>query len=146
MIKNDKEYNVTIDRLKEMDTLIETTKMNLSKEGYGSDEIQKAIDPMETFRLQYKEEIEFYDAFRNHDIEFEALINLEGIGQLLISLRIYKNMTQVDLANKLGVAASQVCRDEKNEYHGISNIRVRKILKALGVELHSKVIFNGKAA
>ena len=92
---------------------------------------------MESFHLQLKEEVESYERLKRG--EFEELEKLPGIGHLLISLRIAKGISQRDLAKRLSVHESQVSRDERNEYFGITLERAVKILDALNVRLHTKV-------
>ena len=58
---------------------------------------------------------------------------------MLISTRIAQGMSQRELARRLEVHESQVPRDERNEYYGITLERAVKILDALNVRLHSKV-------
>jgi ribosome-binding protein aMBF1 (putative translation factor) len=71
--------------------------------------------------------------------EFEDLENFRGFGHLLISLRIAKGVSQRELTKRLSVHESQVSRDERNEYFGITLERAIKILDALNVRLHTKV-------
>jgi transcriptional regulator with XRE-family HTH domain len=47
--------------------------------------------------------------------------------------------SQRELAKRLGVPESQVSRDERNEYFGITLERAVRILDALGVKLHTRV-------
>ena len=49
-------------------------------------------------------------------------------------------MSQRELAAKLEVHESQVSRDERNEYHGITVDRAIKILDTLGVKLQTSVV------
>lgn len=49
-------------------------------------------------------------------------------------------MSQKELADRLGVSEAQVSRDERNEYHGITVERVRRILDALGVTTDLRVV------
>ena len=58
---------------------------------------------------------------------------------LLIALRIARGISQRQLAERLGVHESQVSRDERNEYHGITLDRAARVLDALGVDLRSTV-------
>ena len=51
---------------------------------------------------------------------------------MLIALRIYKGLTQRQLAERLGVSEAAVSRDECNEYHGITLERAQRVLDALG--------------
>ena len=62
-----------------------------------------------------------------------------GLGQLLISLRIAQGMSKRELARRLAVHESQVSRDERNEYFGITLERAVKVLDALDVRRHTKV-------
>lgn len=53
--------------------------------------------------------------------------------------RLAAGLTQRELAAKLQVDESQVSRDERNEYHGVSVDRAVRILDALGVQLVSEI-------
>ena len=94
-----------------------------------------AIDPLESFHLQLKEEVEAYERLKRG--EFEELDNLRGVGHLLISSRIAQGISQRELARRLGVHETQVSRDERNEYFGITLERAAKILDALNVRLRT---------
>jgi hypothetical protein len=43
------------------------------------------------------------------------------------------------LTDRLGVHQSQVSRDERNEYHGITVDRASRILEVLGVDVTTRV-------
>lgn len=64
---------------------------------------------------------------------------LSGVARLLIAVRIAGGLSQRELAERLGVHETQVSRDERNEYHGITVERANRILEALGVELRTVV-------
>src|ERR1017187_2602001 len=98
----------------------------LNEAGLSEEEIKRVIDPMDSFHVQLKEEVESYERLNRG--EFEELDNLRGLGQLLISLRIAQGISQRELAMRLGVHESQVSRDERNEYYGITMERAVKIL------------------
>jgi len=105
--------------------------------GLGRDEVKRGMDPMMSFYQQRKEEAESYERLRRG--EFEELRNFEGVGQLLVALRIAQGISQRELAQRLGVHESQVSRDERNEYHGVTVERAHRVLEALGVEIRSMV-------
>jgi transcriptional regulator with XRE-family HTH domain len=84
-----------------------------------------------------KEEVESYERLKRG--EFDELENLRGLGHLLIALRIAQGVSQRELARRLDVHESQVSRDERNEYFGITLERAIKILDALNVRLRTKV-------
>lgn len=138
MIRNENEYQKAVKRVEEEQKRLAETKILLKEKGLKQEEIKRVIDPIESFHLQLKEEVEGYEKLKRG--EFGEIINLRGIGHLLVCLRIAKGMTQRDLATKLNVSESQISRDERNEYHGITLERANKILDALGVETSTKVI------
>jgi len=137
MIRNDAEYKEAVARLSaEQDRLAEH-RARLKEAGLSDEEIKRVTDPMEAFRLQFSEEVESYERLKRR--EFEELENFRGLGHLLISLRIAQGLSQRELAKRLDVHESQVSRDERNEYFGITLERAVKVLDALNVRLRTKV-------
>lgn len=137
MIRNETEYKKAVQRLQEEEGRLSEMRQRLFEQGLTAEEIKRAVDPIVSFHLQFKEEVESYEKLKRG--EFDELINLRGFGHLLISVRIAQGISQKELADKLEVNESQVSRDERNEYHGITLDRAGKILEALGVQLSSKV-------
>ncbi len=137
MIRNEAEYQVASARLLEERNRLAEHRARLKSTNMSDEEIKRVIDPIESFHLQLREEVESYERLKRG--EFEELENLRGLGHLLISLRIAKGISQRDLARRLGVHESQVSRDERNEYFGITLERAIKILDALDVRLYTKV-------
>ncbi|MBL6991829.1 MAG: helix-turn-helix transcriptional regulator [Bacteriovoracaceae bacterium] len=137
MIKTEKEYVETTKRLDAQFKAIEQHKLKMKKAGLTRKQMHLALDPLSSFAHQLKEELEEYEQLkRGH---FKDLKNLNGIGRMLVSLRIFKGMKQKDLAKKLGVKESQISRDENNEYHGASVEKIQKVLAALEVILKTEI-------
>jgi len=137
MIRNETEYQEASARLADERNRLAEHRARLQEAGLKEEEIKRAIEPMESFHLQLKEEVESYERLKRG--EFEELENFRRFGTLLISLRIAKGISQRELAKRLNVHESQVSRDERNEYFGITLERAVKILDALDVRLHTKV-------
>ncbi len=137
MIRNESEYREAVERLTAENQRMQELGERLQGEGMPAAAIKNVMDPIRSFHLQLQEEVESYERLKRG--QFEELTNLRGLGHLLVSLRISRGMTQRELAGRLGVHESQVSRDERNEYHGVSVERVTKILEALGAELRTKV-------
>ena len=137
MIRNEAEYQEASTRLAEETQRFDEHRLRLKQTGLSDLEIQRAIDPLESFHLQLNEEVEAYERLKRG--EFEELENLRGVGHLLITSRIAQGLSQRDLARRLGVHESQISRDERNEYFGITLERANKILDALGVRLRTQV-------
>lgn len=137
MIRNEKEYREAGERIRQEKDRFARQEAELKAMGLGPIEIKRALDPMRSFHQQLEEEVTAYERLKRG--EFDEIRNLRGLGQLLVSLRIACGMTQRALAEKLGVHETQVSRDERNEYHGITLDRAAKVLEALGVEVRSRV-------
>lgn len=137
MIRNEAEYQEASKRLVEELRRLAEHRSRLEESGLGEIDIQRVLDPLESFHLQLKEEVEAYERLKR--AEFEELENLRGLGHLLIASRIVQGISQRDLARRLNVHETQVSRDERNEYFGITLERAAKILDALNVRLRTQV-------
>jgi DNA-binding Xre family transcriptional regulator len=137
MIRNETEYKEAVERVAVEFARLKEQRAKLQEMDLSKEEIKRALDPVRSFHEQLKEEVESYERLKRG--EFEELRNFEGVGRLLIALRIAKGASQRDLAERLGTHESQVSRDERNEYHGVTVERANRILEALGVELRSIV-------
>ena len=145
MIRNETEYQEASERLAQEWQRLAEHRSRLKAAGLADEEINRVIDPFESFHLQLKEEVESYEKLKRG--EFGELDNLRGLGHLLISIRIAQGLSQRDLAKRLNVHESQVSRDERNEYFGITLERAIRLLDALNVKMHTKVeIINDREA
>ena len=137
MIRNDTEYQQAVTRIKEEKKRMAAEKIRLEQEGLTPQETKRALDPMRSFHMQLVEEVDGYEKLKRG--EFEELHNFQGIGRMLIALRIHRGLSQRQLAEKLNVHESQVSRDERNEYNGITLERATKLLEVLNVSLHTTI-------
>jgi len=137
MIRSETEYQEAMKRLTDEDARLKAQRSELKKLDLSQAEIKRAMDPLQSFHEQLKEEVESYERLRRG--EFEEVTNFEGMGRLLIALRISQGLSQRELAERIGVHESTVSRDERNEYHGITLERTAKVLAALGVTVSTSV-------
>ena len=137
MIRNEKEYREAVERIGQEADRLRSQRDELKGLGLTAAQIRRVLDPMRSFREQLVEEIGCYERLKRG--EFDELLNLQGLGQLLISLRIARGLSQRQLAEKLGVHETQVSRDERNEYHGVTLDRAGRILEALGAVVRTRV-------
>jgi hypothetical protein len=140
MIRNENEYKEAVRRLAEEQKRLIENRARLKEAGLSEEEIKRVMDPEDSFHLQLKEEVESYERLKRQ--EFDELDNLRGLGHLLIALRIAQGIPQVELARRLGVPESQVSRDERNDYFGVTLEQAVKVLDALNVRLRTKVEMN----
>jgi DNA-directed RNA polymerase specialized sigma subunit len=137
MIRNEKEYREAVERLRQEEGRLGKQEAELKALGLKPSEVKRALDPMRSFHDQLDEEVRSYEKLKRG--EFDEMLNLRGLGHLLVSLRIARGFTQRQLAERLGVHETQVSRDERNEYHGVTLERAARILEAMGVEVRSRV-------
>lgn len=137
MIRNEPEYQEAVRRLAQEEKRLAEHEARLKEMRLSPDELKRALDPLRSFHLQLAEEVESYERLKRGDLG--EITNLHGLGRTLVALRIALNLTQRQLAQRLGVHESQVSRDERNEYHGITVERASRILDALGVHLTSQI-------
>lgn len=135
MIRNEVEYQEAVKRLKDERARYDSHEQELVRMGLKADEVKRAMDPLRSFNLQLEEEVQAYERLKRGDLG--ELENLHGLGRTLVALRIALGLTQRQLAERLDVNESQVSRDERNEYQGITVDRASRILDALGVTLKS---------
>jgi hypothetical protein len=114
MLRTDKDYQEAVARLEAEKKRLLQYEQELREMDLTEEQVQRAMAPQWSFHAQLVEEVESYERLKRG--EFSALKNFEGLGQLLIALRIY------------------------HEYHGITVERASRILEALGVELQSSVV------
>jgi ribosome-binding protein aMBF1 (putative translation factor) len=139
MIRNETEYQQAVARLDAERERLAKHIEAWKKQGFTDEQVAKLREPLDSFHKQFAEEVESYERLkRGLFSEFE---NLHGLGQLLIGLRIARGMTQRELAGRLDVNETMVSRDERNEYHGITVDRAKRVLDALGVRLVTRVEF-----
>ncbi len=143
MIRNEAEYKEAVERLQQEAARLRESQAKLKQMDLSKEEIKRVMDPIRTFHEQLHEEVASYERLKRG--EFDELSNFEGVGRLLVALRIAQGVTQRELAERLGVHESQVSRNERNEYHGLSLERANRILEALGVELRTSVATLEKA-
>ncbi len=144
MIRNETEYQEAATRLQGKRERAAALSKQLKQQDRTTDEIKRLTDPMESFHLQLAEEVKSYEQLKRG--QFSEIENLHGLGRLLVGLRIARNLSQRELAEKLGVHESQVSRDERNEYHGVTVQRAAAILDALGARLTTHVDFDELAS
>ena len=137
MIRTEQEYQLTLQNLAEQDERLKLQAAQLKAMKLTKDGIKRVLDPVRVFAEQMREEVATYERLKRG--EFDALENLAGMGQMLIALRISKGLTQRELAQRMGVNESQVSRDERNEYHGITLDRAQRILEVLEVRMTTTV-------
>ena len=137
MIKTESEYQECLKRLEDDRRTMQAQREKLEELSLPADQIELVMAPLLSFTCQLKEEVEWYERVKRRD--FGVFTQLTEIGPLLVALRIANGISQAELAKRLAVDVSQISRDERNEYHGISIERAERVVAALGEELQISV-------
>lgn len=131
MIRTDTEYRRALDRLREEAETLRAQRDHLAGLGLSPEEVGRAMAPMISFHAQLEEEVDAYTQMRRGDLG--PLRSLTAIGRWLVGARIARGLSQAELAERLEVDPSQVSRDERNDYRGITVDRAQRVMDALGV-------------
>jgi DNA-binding transcriptional regulator YiaG len=137
MIRTNSEYVDALRRLTQDREVVAQQREQLLAAGLTDEQVSRALQPAIAFHEQLKEEVETYERMKRGD--FRAIEDLGHIGRILIGLRIAADVSQADLARRLGVSVSMVSRDERNEYQGITVERAQRIVEALKGRLKVQV-------
>ncbi len=138
MIRDDREYQEALRRVKDGQRFLVEQRAALAGMGLAPDEVERSMGPALSFHAGLVEDVAWYERVCRRD--FETIHSLTAIGRLLIAARIANGLTQQELADRLGVSAAQVSRDERNEYHGITVDRAQVILDRLGETLTARLV------
>ena len=136
MIRTDAEYRRALKKIEEDARYLEEQRAQLEEMDLTGEEVEYALQPARSFTAQLKEEVQAYEQMRRGDLG--SLHDLTHIGRWLVGARIAQGLTQQELAERLGVSAAQVSRDERGDYHGITTERAQRILEALGVRFRAE--------
>lgn len=135
MIRSEREYKQTVKLLDKEKAQLAEYKKHLESEGLSADKIKRLLAPFKSTAAELSEQIAEYERIKRGDLG--NYTNLHGIGRMLIAVRIALGLSQRQFAKRLDVHPTQVCRDERNEYHGITIERAAAILDAFNLELDS---------
>lgn len=106
-------------------------RLQLEKDGLPDADIERALEPVRAFARQLRETADKYEHVRKGKLP--SVASLDELGPALVAARIAAGVTQRELAVRLGVHESQVSRDERNAYSGVTLERAAKVLDVIGV-------------
>jgi transcriptional regulator with XRE-family HTH domain len=134
MIRTEQEYRRVKALIEEEERLIQEEVKKMENAGFTEKQINISVGMAKVLLHNRKREVEEYEQVITGNFD-PYTCSLDLIGRHLIKLRIWRGLSQTDLANKLGVKQTQVSRDERDEYSGASIHKIKQVLKALDVEL-----------
>jgi DNA-binding transcriptional regulator YiaG len=134
MIKSEREYNRIRQEVERQEAWVAEERKRLEEDGLSPELIKVSVGIAEAMNHNKRLELEEYERVLNGDFD-PYTCSLDEIGKRLIQLRIWKGLSQSDLARRLNVSHAQVSKDERFQYEGASLEKVKRVLKVLDVEL-----------
>lgn len=127
MIKNEKQLQVTLNRIEEFKASIEAIEASVI------DPIVKVlqINALKSQLDDFYSEVEEYESLKRGPNQISS--TFENIPQMLIKCRIARNWTHADLASHVGLKEQQIQRYEACNYATASFPRLLEIADALDI-------------
>jgi ribosome-binding protein aMBF1 (putative translation factor) len=136
MILNERQYMITKSQIKKFQSATE----NLEKDPPQDNENEKLRHQSYLASLngeieELLELVEEYENLKSRKINRLECKSLEELPEALIKARIFRGLTQGQLAELLNVKEQQVQRDEANGYANSSFTKILKVKSVLGIEV-----------
>jgi ribosome-binding protein aMBF1 (putative translation factor) len=134
VIRSDADLDETREKLRKQEARLASYRCELEKDGLPAEDVERALEPVRAFAEQLRQAIEEFERVRRGYLP--PLASLDALAPALVAARVAAGVTQRELAARIGVHESQVSRDERNDYHGVTLERASKILDVIGVKFH----------
>jgi transcriptional regulator with XRE-family HTH domain len=144
MIKNDRQYRVTKAQLKAFQDALEQAKSAKVPPGIDPAIVEAHSRGLQSEHDELRREVQEYEALQKGDVVMFEIDDLAQLPHVLIKARIASNLTQKDLATRLGVKEQQVQRWEANDYGGASLETLKSLTEALGIGIREEIFVPSK--
>jgi transcriptional regulator with XRE-family HTH domain len=141
MIVNERHYQVTCEQLERFEAAYEQGR-HLGPLPHLDPRIQAAMVEDLKYEVQrLRRRIRRHEGIKAGTVTTRKVKSFADLPKVLIEARIARNMTQKQLAEKLGMVEQQIQRYEQQDYEKTSLDRLVKIADALGVRLDGEARF-----
>ncbi len=134
MIRNDKEYRHSEERLSELEA--ELQGLSSTRGSADRDEVASVV--IDALRMQIEDierEISKYEDLKEGRLLSFGADDLDSLGELITKARIARGLTQAELGELLGMTQQQVARYERDGWQKISLWRLAEIADTLGLDV-----------
>lgn len=138
LITNEEEYKQLQRDLEDNHSFLQEEIEELRLEGVEATVLERVFRRKKRQLAQMEKDIQEYENIFNGLFDPSHCKDHE-LGRHLIKCRLYKRMTQTQLAEKLGVTQPAVARDERNEYAKIGFEKLQRICRAMDINLHISI-------
>lgn len=141
MITNERQYRISKAWVNKFEVALESAKARATAKEPTHPKLLKARQDQLTSQLEeLREDLAEYEALKSGNIHTLEVADLQDLPTALIRARIAAGLSQQKLAEKLGVTAQQVQKDEASQYHKASFDRMAKVAEILGIKLKGQVV------
>ena len=133
MIRNETESRELRNKIDQGRDRLAAFENELRAEGWGPREVARAAAPSLALLSQQEAQLKKYQRVSAGNLSDFA--ELRDLGALLTAARIARGFTQRDLGKTLDVHESQISRDERRDYQGVTLERACDIFEALGIRV-----------
>jgi len=133
MIKNEKQYKITRNKLAEIQQEIVRIKAYHDEELPAEERL--ILASLNTMKNQMEEEIAAYDLLKKKKIRERKARRISDLPSVIIEYKIHSGLTQKEFSQKIGMKEQQLQRYEAEDFQSISFKNLMKILQAIGLEI-----------
>jgi DNA-binding transcriptional regulator YiaG len=144
MITNDRQYRITSARLKKFERDIEDARARGPRARQHPALHAAMIASLQGQAADLRTEIARYDALKRGAIATGEIDELAEFGRAAIEARIAANLTQEQLAERVGVKPQQIQKWESTAYASVNLRSLTRVLKALDAHVKSSIRYATK--
>jgi transcriptional regulator with XRE-family HTH domain/Zn-dependent peptidase ImmA (M78 family) len=142
MIKNERQYRITKAQARKFEEAL--AHLRQSSENGELPEVhpllvQAQIDALQSQFDELREQLEEYESLRSGKRKVLEVNSFSELPYALIQARIAANLSQKDLANRLGLKEQQIQNYESTGYASASLERITQVVSALGVNVREEI-------
>lgn len=140
MIKNERQYLTTKAQAEKIEQALSRAVKGRSKVPMHPLLRKAEQDALRSQLGDLKRELREYETLRSGGRKALARTSLDELPRTLIQARIAAGLSQMDLAERLGLKEQQIQRYEATDYSSASLSRVQQVARALGLRLQADAI------
>ncbi|PDM39012.1 hypothetical protein CN643_15905 [Parageobacillus yumthangensis] len=137
MIKNQFEYNLTQEKLKDFKEALD--ELLKQKQDFDDLEFELYFNAYKSQIEELETEIKQYEALLNNKEKYLKIESIEDLPNALVKARIMKGYSEEQLAKELGIDRETYLRAERNDFENFDSTTLLRLIDILGIKLTEEV-------
>lgn len=135
MIRNERQYRFTRTQVKRFEqTLVELKSRHPENSDVHPMLAKTQVDAVSSQVADLRKQLREYESLKSGKFDFNELMVVNRLPEMLIKARIARRMTQRDLAERIGLKEQQIQRYEATDYASASLGRIYDVVEGLMFE------------